>query len=73
MAVLSAARPVDSSDNRQLTRLGDLLRQPHPDLLISRRRHRQVAGIELLRQQREQGTQTLCFSSRPFVLCGLPV
>ena len=30
-------------------------------------------GIELVRIKREQRTQDLCFSSRPFVLCGLPV
>src|SRR4051812_27079656 len=29
--------------------------------------------IQLVRQNREQATQTLCFNSRPFVLCGLPV
>ena len=34
---------------------------------------RQVDGIELVRIRREQRNQTLCFSSRPFVLCGLPV
>ena len=27
-------------------------------------------GLEI---KREQANQTLCFSSRPFVLCGLPV
>src|SRR2546423_1904823 len=29
--------------------------------------------IENLCVQRDQANQTLCFSSRPFVLCGLPV
>ena len=29
--------------------------------------------MELVRIQREQAKQTLCFCSRPFVLCGLPV
>jgi hypothetical protein len=32
-----------------------------------------VKGIELVRMNREEGNQTLCVSSRPFVLCGLPV
>ena len=30
-------------------------------------------GIELVRTKREQRAQDLCFASRPFVLCGLPV
>jgi hypothetical protein len=32
-----------------------------------------MEGMELVRIKREQRTQDLCFSSRPFVLCGLPV
>jgi hypothetical protein len=42
-------------------------------LIVSKQRVRQVEGIELVRIKREQRNQTLCFSSRPFVLCGLPV
>jgi hypothetical protein len=34
---------------------------------------RRLDGIELVRLKREQGDQNLCFSSRPFVLCGLPI
>src|SRR3954470_25016448 len=34
---------------------------------------KQTERIQLVRQNREQATQTLCFNSRPFVLCGLPV
>src|SRR3954451_16390516 len=34
---------------------------------------RQADGISLVRKNREAGTQRLAFSSRPFVLCGLPV
>jgi hypothetical protein len=40
---------------------------------ISRETLRQLDGIELVRIKREQGKQNLGFSSRPFVLCGLPV
>jgi hypothetical protein len=40
---------------------------------ISKQLHRKVEGIELVRLKREQRNQNLCFSSRPFVLCGLPV
>lgn len=40
---------------------------------ISKQKHRKAERIELVRLKREQREQTLCFSSRPFVLCGLPV
>ena len=50
-----------------------LLREQHPDLVISRQKLEQVRGIELVRIRREQQSQDLCFNSRPFVLCGLPV
>jgi hypothetical protein len=40
---------------------------------ISKQLHRKVEGIELIRLKREQRNQDLCFSSRRFVLCGLPV
>jgi len=42
-------------------------------LKISRQTLRQLDGIELVRIRREEGKQNLGFSSRPFVLCGLPV
>ena len=32
-----------------------------------------IEGIALVRSNREEGKQTLCFSSRPFILCGLPL
>ncbi len=44
-----------------------------PDLVVSKQRFARIEGIELVRIKREQRDQTLCFSSRPFVLCGLPV
>jgi hypothetical protein len=53
--------------------IGALLKRAQPELIISTQRFRQVEGIELVRTKREQGRQNLCFSSRPFVLCGLPV
>ena len=52
---------------------GAVLKRSVPDLVISKQRFRQVHGIEMVRTKREQRNQTLCFSSRPFVLCGLPV
>jgi hypothetical protein len=52
---------------------GSVLRRLHGDLIISKQKLEKVNGIELVRVKREQANQTLCFSSRPFVLCGLPV
>lgn len=52
--------------------VGSVIRKAQPELIVSKQRLRQIEGIELVRIKREQGNQTLCFSSRPFVLCGLP-
>src|SRR5262249_41932303 len=38
-----------------------------------KQRRNQIDGIELIRLKRDERRQTLCFTSRPFVLCGLPV
>jgi hypothetical protein len=40
---------------------------------ISKQKRRKVDGIELIRVKRDERDQNLCFTSRPFVLCGLPV
>jgi hypothetical protein len=48
------------------------LEDQHRSVPISKQLHRKVEGIELIRLKREQRNQNLCFSSRPFVLCGLP-
>jgi hypothetical protein len=52
---------------------GSVLRRTHGDLIVSKQKLEKVRGIEVVRMNREQGSQALCFSSRPFVLCGLPV
>jgi len=56
-----------------LERVGPLLAETHPDLVVSKRRMRKVESIECVRLNREAARQNLGFSSRPFVLCGLPV
>ena len=61
-------RPTSSME-----KAASVLKRTRPELIVSKQRFRQVEGIELVRMNREQGIQTLCFSSRPFVLCGLPV
>lgn len=56
-----------------LQRVGTVLKEVHPELVISKRRLRKVESIECVRLKRESARQNLGFASRPFVLCGLPV
>lgn len=58
---------------RGLESAGAVLQRTEPDLAISKRKLREVEGIALVRRKRDEGAQKLCFSSRPFVLCGLPL
>jgi hypothetical protein len=62
------------SDGRRspaLDSVANPIKEHHSDLLISKQKLERAKGIELVRIKREQRTQDLCFSSRPFVLCGL--
>src|SRR3954453_16242213 len=52
---------------------GSALKQMVPELVVSKQKLRQAEGSCLVRIKREEKNQTLAFSSRPFVLCGLPV
>jgi hypothetical protein len=52
---------------------GSVLKLMVPDLVVSKQTLRQAEGSSLVRMKREEKNQTLAFSSRPFVLCGLPV
>ena len=52
---------------------GDLLKRRHPELLVSKQKHRQADAIQLVRLNREGANPNLGFASRPFVLCGLPI
>lgn len=61
------------SENRGLARVGDVLRETHGEFVVSRYRLRQADGIALVRSNRESTQQSLAFTSRPFILCGLPV
>ena len=56
-----------------LAKAGEVLREHHGDLLVSRYRLKQAEGIALVRANRDEGRQSLAFTSRPFILCGLPV
>jgi Plasmid encoded RepA protein len=52
---------------------GDVLRRTQPNLIVSHRKLQQAEKITLIRENRDSRTQSICFASRPFVLCGLPV
>jgi hypothetical protein len=57
----------------RLEAAGSTLKQMLPELVVSKQKLRQAAGSSVARLKREEGKQTVRFSSRPFVLCGLPV
>ena len=63
----------DSFGCRSLEHAGDILRHSHRELVVSKRTLEKAKGLELVRIRREQASQSLCFCSRPFALCGLPV
>jgi hypothetical protein len=52
---------------------GSALRRISPDLVVSKQKLRQAEGSCIVRMKREEGRQNVGFSSRPFVLCSLPV
>jgi hypothetical protein len=54
-------------------RASELLRNSHPELLVSKRKLRQAEAIQLVRLNRDGANPNLGFASRPFVLCGLPI
>ncbi len=56
-----------------LESIGDIIQRRQGHLRVSKHKLRQAEGIELVRLKRADGGQSLCFNSRPFVLCGLPV
>ena len=49
------------------------LKRMTPELVVSKQKLRQAEGSCMVRLKREEGKQNVGFSSRPFVLCGLPV
>lgn len=52
---------------------GSVLKTMLPELVVSKRKLRAAEACCQVRLKREEGNQNLGFSSRPFVLCGLPV
>ncbi len=64
-STLSASYSLDS--------VGSVLRKIKPELVISKQKLRQADGSFRVRLKRDKGQQNVGFSSRRFVLCGLPV
>jgi hypothetical protein len=62
-----------ASPGSDLQPVSSPLRESHPEFIVSRRRIRQAEAIQLVRANRDSERQNLGFTSRPFVLCGLPV
>ena len=59
--------------NRALERTGEILDRIRLAPEVGNRRLRKAEMIESVRMRRQSARQNLGFSSRPFVLCGLPV
>jgi len=49
------------------------IRNALPSIGITKHRLKQLAAIQLIREQRELGRQQLGYNARPFVLCGIPL
>jgi hypothetical protein len=62
-----------ANNKKGLALAGDVLKEIAGDIVISRIALQRAEGIELIRTNREQGRQPLAYSTRPFVLCGLPI
>ena len=73
MQAFSAQNVRHANRGGGLCKAGDILKQQHGDLLVSRHKLRQAEGVTLVREKRESGNQILGFATRPFVLCGLPI
>jgi hypothetical protein len=73
MQASSAHRSHGATRRGGFSGAGDILKQQHGDLLLSRQKLRKSERVTLVREKRESGNQILGFATRPFVLCGLPV
>ena len=60
-------------ENGGLESAGSALKRIMPELVVSKQKLRQAEGSCIVRLKREEGKHNLGFSSRPFVLRGLPV
>ena len=56
-----------------LVKADSILKSAYGEFIVSKQKLNQAEGLSLVKLNREQKTQSLCFASRPFMLCGLPV
>jgi hypothetical protein len=63
----------DNGPVRGMESVSSALKRMTPGLVVSKQKLRQAEGSCRIRLKREEGKQNVGFSSRPFVLCGLPV
>lgn len=71
--VLKRPEADDEERSRGLQPVGNLLAEHKPELAVSRYRSRQLERIDRIRADLERCGDRLGFTSRPFVLCGLPM
>jgi hypothetical protein len=64
---------VNSPSHCGFEKASAILGRTHRELIVSKQQLGKAGKIHLVKTNREQRTQELCFASRPFVLCGLPV
>jgi len=73
MSYVSFSARRGSNGNPGLERAGQILERTRLAPLLGVRRLRKAETIECVRMRRQSAHQNVGFSSRPFVLCGLPV
>lgn len=56
-----------------LEHAGQVLARDFGEFVVSKQKLKKAEGICLVREKRDSATQTLGFTARPFVLCGLPI
>lgn len=56
-----------------LEHAGQILARDFGEFIVSKQKLKKAEGICLVREKRESACQTLGFTARPFVLCGLPI
>lgn len=57
----------------KLEHVGQVLARDFGEFVVSKQKLKKAEGICLVREKRDSATQTLGFTARPFVLCGLPI
>ncbi|MCX6606221.1 MAG: replication protein RepA [Acidobacteria bacterium] len=56
-----------------LEHAGQVLARDFGEFVVSKQKLKKAEAICLVREKRESATQTVGFTARPFVLCGLPI